>query len=90
TENSPIRISVESLLSKMTSIRKTLKEEHSNLFVDEVDSFTNKVKIFGFHFATMDIRQDSRVHHDVFTGIVKELQEKGDTTFPANYLEMSP
>ncbi|MGY5351909.1 phosphoenolpyruvate carboxylase [Wenyingzhuangia sp. IMCC45533] len=90
TENSPIRISKESLLSKMISIKKTLKEEHSDLFVDEVDSFINKVKIFGFHFATMDIRQDSRVHHDVFTGIVKELQEKGDTPFPANYLDLSP
>ncbi|ANW96968.1 phosphoenolpyruvate carboxylase [Wenyingzhuangia fucanilytica] len=90
TENSPVRISVKSLLSKMNAIKKTLKEEHSNLFVEEVDSFINKVKIFGFHFATMDIRQDSRVHHDVFTGIVKELQEKGDNTFPKNYLELSP
>ena len=43
TENSPIRISVQSLLSKMTSIKTTLKEEHSNLFVDEVDTFINKV-----------------------------------------------
>lgn len=89
TENSPIRISVSSLLSKMISIQKTLKEEYSSLFIDEVNGFINKVKVFGFHFATMDIRQDSRVHHDVFTGIVKELQEKGDTTFPANYLELS-
>ncbi len=90
TENSPIRISVTSLLSKMTSIRKTLKEEYSSLFIDEVNSFINKVKVFGYHFATMDIRQDSRVHHNVFTGIVKELQEKGDKTFPDNYLDLSP
>ncbi|WP_010135563.1 phosphoenolpyruvate carboxylase [Ochrovirga pacifica] len=90
TDDSPIRISVESLLSKMESIKKTLKEEHSNLFVEDVDSFINKVRIFGYHFATMDIRQDSRVHHNVFTEIVKELQAKGDTTFPENYLELSP
>ncbi|MGY6649606.1 phosphoenolpyruvate carboxylase [Wenyingzhuangia sp. IMCC45574] len=90
TVDSPVRISVESLLTKMTTIRKTLIEEQSSLFVEEVDSFINKVKIFGYHFATMDIRQDSRVHHNVFTEIVKELQDKGDTTFPENYLDLSP
>lgn len=89
TEDSPIKISKEALLSKMVGIKKTLKEEYDNLFINEVDSFINKIKIFGYHFATMDIRQDSRVHHNVFTGIVKELQEKGNTIFPANYLELS-
>lgn len=90
TVDSPIRISVESLKSKLITVRKALIEEHTGLFVEEVDSFINKIKLFGYHFATMDIRQDSRVHHDVFTGIVKELQEQGDTTFPANYLELTP
>uniref|UniRef100_A0A2B4RF65 Isocitrate dehydrogenase [NADP] 2 n=1 Tax=Stylophora pistillata TaxID=50429 RepID=A0A2B4RF65_STYPI len=36
-----------------------------------------------------DIRQDSRVHHDVFVTIVKELQASGSKLFPKNYLELS-
>jgi phosphoenolpyruvate carboxylase len=47
------------------------------------------VRIFGFHFATLDIRQDSRVHHQAFTQIVKDLQNTGDTTFPKNYEHLS-
>ena len=30
----------------------------------------NKVKIFGFHFASLDIRQDSRIHSKVFEEII--------------------
>ena len=59
------------------------------LFVEELNDFTNKVKIFGFHFATLDIRQDSRVHHKAFTQIVKDLHAIGDTTFPKNYLSLT-
>ena len=29
----------------------------------------HKVKIFGFHFASLDIRQDSRIHKQVFDEI---------------------
>jgi len=47
------------------------------------------VHLFGYHFATLDIRQDSRVHHNVFSEIVSTLQEHGNTEFPENYLELS-
>jgi len=88
SENAPIHISCEELIDKLTTIKKTIVERYNNLFVEEVDSFINKVKIFGYHFATMDIRQDSRVHHDVFTNLVKELQEKENTLFPSNYFDL--
>mgnify|MGYP001193702944 CR=1 FL=1 len=89
SEDAPIRISQEALLEKLFTIKKIIKDKYNGLFIEEVDTFINKVKIFGYHFATMDIRQDSRVHHDVFTNIVKELQEKGSTIFPENYLDLS-
>ena len=89
SEDAPIRISQEALLEKLLNIKKIIKDQYNGLFIEDVDTFINKVKIFGYHFATMDIRQDSRVHHDVFTNIVKELQEKGDAVFPSNYLELS-
>ncbi len=89
SEDAPLLISYDALLEKLRTIKKIIKEQYNGLFLEEVDSFINKVKIFGYHFATMDIRQDSRVHHNVFTSIVSQLLEEGDTTFPKNYLELS-
>ena len=79
----------EAFLSTLVKIRETLIKDHYSLYLDEINSFINKVKIFGYHFATLDIRQDSRVHHNVFSQMVKELAENGITIFPDNYLELS-
>jgi len=89
SEDAEIKISQETLIANLTTIKEIIKEQHSGLFIEEVDNFLNKVKIFGYHFATMDIRQDSRVHHNVFTSIVKDLKDEENTPFPSNYLELS-
>ncbi len=78
----------EILLEELYAIREILVNEHESLFLRELDDLIHKVTIFGFHFATLDIRQDSRVHHNVFTNLVKELQESGDSTFSENYLTL--
>ena len=73
------------LLEELAKARKIIADQHQSLFIEELDDLINKVRIFGFHFATLDIRQDSRVHHKAFTQIVSDLQNIGDTTFPKNY-----
>ena len=82
---SKVNFSQEIFLEELAKARKIIAEKHQSLFIEELDDFINKVRIFGFHFATLDIRQDSRVHHGAFTQIVKDLQDIGDTTFPKNY-----
>ena len=77
------------LLAELGKAREIIADKHQSLFIEELDDFINKVRIFGFHFATLDIRQDSRVHHQAFTQIVKDLQNIGDTTFPENYAHLS-
>ncbi len=77
------------LLEALAQARKIVVDKHQSLFIEELDDFINKIRIFGFHFATLDIRQDSRVHHQAFTQIVKDLQNIGDTTFPENYSHLS-
>lgn len=79
----------EAFLKTLVKIRETLIKDHYSLYLDEINSFINKVRIFGYHFATLDIRQDSRVHHNVFSQMVNELTENGITIFPDNYLELS-
>lgn len=52
----------ETLLSRINEVREIVKTEHSGLFIDLVDDLISKIKSFGFHFATLDIRQESSVH----------------------------
>ena len=82
-------IPLDKFIEKLQLIRKILITKHQSLFLNDVDDFINKVYLFGYHFASLDIRQDSRVHHNVFSEIVKTLLENNSTTFPSNYLELS-
>ena len=84
-----VNFSQKILLEELEAVRAIIKEQHQSLFIEELNDFINKVRIFGFHFATLDIRQDSRVHHQAFTQIVKDLHAIGDTTFPENYNVLS-
>ena len=74
---------------KLTQIKVILKENHQSLYIDEVNDFINKVHLFGYHFASLDIRQDSRVHHNVFAEIVTTLNKHNNSPFPSNYLDLS-
>ena len=76
-------------IARLEEIRSIIIEKHQSLYEDEINNFINKVHLFGYHFATLDIRQDSRVHHNVFSEIVSTLQEHGNTEFPENYLDLS-
>lgn len=75
--------------SELEAIRKSLIEDHNSLFLNELEGLINKVNLFGFHFGTLDIRQDSRVHHSVFTNIVESAEANGLNIFPEKYFELS-
>ena len=70
---------VDELLQELQNIRTTLVQKHDSLFVDLLDAFTLKVRIFGFHFASLDVRQDSRKHDAVWQAILEKLhvEQKG-------------
>ncbi|MDG1394972.1 MAG: phosphoenolpyruvate carboxylase, partial [Flavobacteriales bacterium] len=80
-----IDLSQEIVLNELYKAKEIVVKKHQSLFIDELNDFITKVKIFGFHFACLDIRQDSRVHHDAFSQMVNELLQKEDKTFPKNY-----
>lgn len=62
------------LLSLLISIRQTLIEENYGLFVDVVDDLIRKIRLFGCYFATLDIRQDSRILRKVYKYCIKQNQ----------------
>jgi phosphoenolpyruvate carboxylase len=56
--------------------RRSIIEDHRGLFLDLLDEVILKVRIFGFHFASMDIRQDSRKHGEAWEAILKQVRHK--------------
>ncbi len=52
----------EEMLADLEYIRSVIVKEHDGLFLNLIDESITKLKMFGFFFATMDIRQDSRKH----------------------------
>ena len=88
-ESKTPKISLLELNDSLHQIKETLISEHNSLFLDELDDIIDKVKIFGYHFASLDIRQDSRIHSSAFSSIFKIAQEKLNKLFPKNYLELN-
>ncbi len=76
-DSSPI--SSEEIISSLTAIRQKIINDYHSLHVNKLESLLNKVKIFGTHFASLDIRQDSRIHQKV-------LMDLG--VLPDNYLAL--
>jgi len=70
------KIKLEDLKNKLNFIRETLISEHKSLFIDDLDDLIDKVNIFGYHFATLDIRQDSRIHSGVFSEVLEKFYNK--------------
>ena len=56
------KISLTELKNGLAEIKNILISQHNSLFLEELDEIIDKVKIFGYHFASLDIRQDSRIH----------------------------
>jgi phosphoenolpyruvate carboxylase len=82
-------ITAKELLKELLSIREVIKTDHQSLYINEINSIINKVHLFGFNFAALDIRQDSRIHHNVFTTVINNLIENKHPSFPQNYHDLS-
>ncbi len=76
-----IFISLDELKDKLEQIKMLVTNKHQSLYIDEIDLLLNKINLFGFHFATLDIRQNSKIHARVFEAIVSHDK----TIFPENY-----
>ncbi|HEU4633970.1 MAG TPA: phosphoenolpyruvate carboxylase, partial [Flavisolibacter sp.] len=65
-------------------IREIIVHQHNGLFLHLLDNLINKVQVFGLHFASLDIRQDSSIHDLAIEAIVEK-----DDILPKNYAELS-
>lgn len=53
------------LLVNLSKISHILMTDHDGLFVDLVENLMRKIELYGCHFASLDIRQDSRILRNV-------------------------
>ena len=68
------------MLKAMLKIREVLIYQNNGLFLNLLDNLISKMRIFGMHFATLDLRQESSVHEKV----LKVIDER-EGIFPENY-----
>lgn len=54
------------LIERVEEIERLLIKDHQSLFIEKLRSFKRKICLFGFYFASIDIRQDSRVINNAF------------------------
>jgi len=79
-------LSKEEILADLAEIREIVIYQHNSLFLNLVDNLIGKVMIFGLHFATLDIRQDSSVH----TMVLAAVKERGGQADPGLFNDSNP
>ena len=87
--NKKTDLTLDHLVGELKEIKIEIIQKHQSLYVSDVNSLLNKIQLFGFHFSSLDIRQDSRAHTKVFNDMVNVLIESGSSIFPANYYSLS-
>jgi len=78
------RLTTKEIIDVLNTIRQTLIYQHNGLFLHLVDNLINKINVFGLHFASIDIRQDSSIHKKVFQALAA-----GGNVIPADYPKLS-
>jgi phosphoenolpyruvate carboxylase len=82
-QHGKITLNASTILEQLSEIKLILERDHQSLFTEMVNELINKVKLFGMHFASLDIRQDSRVHAAVF----KAISEENPDLLPKDYYD---
>ncbi len=58
-------LNAQQIMEPLNKARQIIIEKHDGLFLPLINNLINKVQVFGLHFATLDIRQNSSVHSAV-------------------------
>lgn len=80
-----LTLSADEIFEDLGKIRKVLETKHQSLFVEQVIDLMGKVHLFGLYFASLDIRQDSRVH----THVMNTIAENHPSLFSGFYPTLS-
>lgn len=74
----------EEILKYLVKIQEVLVSDHNGLFLSLVQNLINRVELFGLHFASLDIRQESSEHNKVLEAIATT-----GNVLPGNYADLA-
>lgn len=74
----------EEILDTLNQIKDIIIHKHNGLFLHMVNNLISKIEVFGLHFASLDIRQESGVHGRLLEAIAVQKQ-----VLPGNYADLS-
>lgn len=66
-----IVLGYKDILNPLLEVKSILTQKYHDLYARDLDHFIDKVRIFKTHFATLDIRQDHRVHKQVVESVLR-------------------
>lgn len=75
---------INELLDSLSNIEAIVSERYQGLYVNQVASFKRKISAFGFHFASLDIRQDSRV----LAKVLADIDASHPGLFPEGWVQL--
>ncbi len=89
SKNKPSYFNIEYFEKVLDEIHQIIVNQTEGLYESLVLDLKHKLKIFGFHFASLDIRQDSRIHKQVFDEIFSHPDiRKYVKGLPENFIEL--
>jgi len=69
------RLSVSDMTKQLEEVAELVQQHSNGLYIERVRDFLFKIRLFGLHFASMDIRQDSRVIQSALDDALKSMGE---------------
>jgi phosphoenolpyruvate carboxylase len=78
-------ITLKELIRELNVVKQIIINEHHSLYLDEVNLLLQKINQFGFHFASLDIRQNSHIHNQVFDDIIAYLKKEKAIDLPVEF-----
>lgn len=74
--------SADELVSELESLGEFIKDKQHGLNLEYLYNYISKIQIFGFHFASMDLRQDSSMHEVAVSEIIGHFQKSAPANSP--------
>ncbi len=65
-------VEFDDMLSTLYDVRQRLVDDYSSLYIEDLDTFIDRTRIFRTHFATIDIRQNHSVHRRLVERILAD------------------
>ena len=77
---------------ELHSILNDINTHHNGVFKEIIEDYIDRVSLFGFHFATLDFRQDSSIIRETIKYLLPDSDEKStaEALFSSNLLTSIP